>query len=84
MRDREESLFYHLAKRVDEGQWAEGITGEEYLEDLRSAAQDPSARLVLYTLRGGNNGSKPSRTSHSSSRSDRSLKLCGNGPSACT
>lgn len=54
VRDREESLFYHLAKRVDEGQWAEGITGEEYLEDLRSAAQDPSARLVLYTLRGGN------------------------------
>ena len=51
---REDSLFYHLAKRVDEGQWAEGTTEEDYLEDLRSAARDPSARLVLYTLRGGN------------------------------
>ena len=54
VRAREDSLFYHLAKRVDEGQWAEGTTEEDYLEDLRSAAADPSARLVLYTLRGGN------------------------------
>lgn len=54
VRAREDSLFYHLAKRIDEGQWAEGTTEEEYLEDLRSAARDPSARLVLYTLRGGN------------------------------
>ncbi len=54
VRVKEDSLFYHLAKRVDEGQWAEGTTDDEYLEDLRSAAQDPSARLVLYTLRGGN------------------------------
>jgi len=53
VRAREDSLFYHLAKRVDEGQWAEGTTEEEYLEDLRSAAEDPAARLALYTLRGG-------------------------------
>jgi hypothetical protein len=53
VRAKEDSLFYHLAKRVDEGQWAEGTTEEEYLEDLHSAAQDPSAQLILYTLRGG-------------------------------
>lgn len=53
VRAREDSLFYHLAKRVDEGQWAEGTAEEEYLEDLRAAARDPSARLVLYALRGG-------------------------------
>lgn len=51
---REDSLFYHLAKRVDEGQWEEGTTEEEYLEDLRDAASSPAARLVLYSLRGGN------------------------------
>lgn len=50
----EDSLFYHLAKRVDEGQWAEGTTEEEYLDDLRSAASDRSSQLALYTLRGGN------------------------------
>lgn len=54
VRAREDSLFYHLAKRVDEGQWAEGTTEDRYLEDLRSAVQDPYAQLVLYTLRGGN------------------------------
>ncbi len=53
VRVREESLLYHLAKRVDEAQWAEGTTGEEYLKGLRSAAHDQSARLVLYTPRGG-------------------------------
>jgi hypothetical protein len=51
---KDESLFYHLARRVDEGQWANGTTEEEYLQDLRNAASDPSPRLVLYTLRGGN------------------------------
>jgi len=50
---RENSLFYHLAKRVDERQWAEGTSEEEYLEDLHSAALEPSSRLVLYELRGG-------------------------------
>lgn len=54
VRAREDSLFYHLAKRVDEGQWAEETTEEEYLEDLRDAASSPAARLVLYSLRGGN------------------------------
>lgn len=54
VRAKENSLFYHLAKRVDEGQWAERTLEGSYLEDLRSAATDPSARLVLYTLRGGN------------------------------
>lgn len=53
VRAREDSLFYHLAKRIDEGQWAEGTTEEEYLEDLRAAARDTYARLALYTLRGG-------------------------------
>jgi hypothetical protein len=52
--NREDSLFYHLARRVDEGQWEEGTMEEEYLLDLRSTASDPSARLVLYTLKGGN------------------------------
>lgn len=54
VRAKENSLFYHLAKRVDEGQWAERTIEGGYLEDLRSVATDPSARLVLYTLRGGN------------------------------
>lgn len=64
----EESLFVHLVRRVREGQWAEGTTESEYLEDLRAAVRDPSARLALYVLRGGhvaaafsNNRMPPSR-----------------------
>lgn len=51
---REESLFYHLAKRVGERQWTEDTTEEQYLQDLRDAIRSPEASLVLYKLRGGN------------------------------
>ena len=51
---REDSLFYHLAKRVSEGQWRSGTTETEYLRDLRDAVSDPEARLVVYALEGGN------------------------------
>lgn len=51
---REDSLFYHLAKRVSEGQWRSGTTETEYLRDLRDAVSAPEARLVVYALENGN------------------------------
>lgn len=50
---RENSRFYHLAKRVAEGQWAEGTTEEAYLQDLKDAVRSSDARVVLYRYRGG-------------------------------
>jgi hypothetical protein len=47
--DRADAGIVHLIRRVliDE-QWAYGTTLEEYLEDLRGVAADPSARLLVY------------------------------------
>ncbi len=48
------SLTYHLTKRVViEEQWAAGTTAAQYVADLRQAVRSPSARLALYTRRGG-------------------------------
>lgn len=51
--NREDSLFLHLLRRVvlDE-EWAVGTGEAEYLEDVRRAAGDSSARLAIYTRRG--------------------------------
>ena len=51
---REDSLFYHLVKRVllDE-QWAEGTTVDRFLADLRAAVRSTEARLVIYADWGG-------------------------------
>jgi hypothetical protein len=51
---REATLWLHLTLRVvyDE-QWAPGTTVAEYLSALREAIRAPSARLVIYTRRGG-------------------------------
>lgn len=45
---RERPLVVHLVERIayDE-QWASGTTPEEYLEDLRAAIQDDSARFGI-------------------------------------
>lgn len=43
----------HLARRLRERQWAEGITEERYLDDLRRAIRAADARLALYMRRGG-------------------------------
>lgn len=51
---REDSLFYHLAKRVSEGQWRFGTIEAEYLRDLRDAVSNADARLVVYALGSGN------------------------------
>jgi hypothetical protein len=52
--EREESLFYHLVKRVlIEEQWSDGTTAAEYLADLRQAVRSPDARLLVYRRRGG-------------------------------
>lgn len=51
---RSDSLFFHLVQRVKQGQWADGTTELEFLEDLRRASRDPAARLVVYERRGGN------------------------------
>ena len=52
--DREDSLFLHLVQRVvGDRQWANDTTEYEYLEDLRTAVQEPSARLLVYQRRGG-------------------------------
>jgi hypothetical protein len=51
---RADSGTYHLVKRVViEEQWADGTTLDSYLNDLRRAVRDPSARLVVFERRGG-------------------------------
>jgi hypothetical protein len=51
---REDSLFYHLVKRVvDEEQWADGTTAQQYLADLVQAVRSPHARLAVFERRGG-------------------------------
>lgn len=51
---REESLFYHLVKRIlIEEQWTQGTTPAQYLEDLRQGARSRGARVVIYRRRGG-------------------------------
>ncbi len=52
---REDALLLHLTQRVvAEEQWVHGTDGPEYLDDLRNAVRDPSARLAVYKRRGGN------------------------------
>ena len=52
--EREASLFYHLVKRVMvEEQWVHGTTADEYVADMRRVIRTPSARLVVYSERGG-------------------------------
>ena len=42
-------LALHLAKRVvQEEQWADGTTADEYLTDLRASARYPRAQLLVY------------------------------------
>jgi hypothetical protein len=51
---REDSLRYHLIKRVAiEEQWSDGATIHSYLADLRRAVLAPTARLLVYERRGG-------------------------------
>ncbi len=51
---REDSLRYHLIKRVAiEEQWADGTTMQSYLSDLRHSILAPAARLLVYERRGG-------------------------------
>ncbi len=48
------SLVYHLIKRVVvERQWTPGTTAQLYVRDIRHAVRHPTARLVIYTRRGG-------------------------------
>jgi hypothetical protein len=46
-------LEYHLVKRVvEDGQWIDGTTADDYLADLRAAAQHPHARVLVYERAG--------------------------------
>ncbi len=46
---RDETSFVHLVKRVrHDRQWTEGTTEADYLADLRAAARQPDARLLIY------------------------------------
>lgn len=38
---------------VNDEQWTEGTTVDQYVDDLRRAIRDPAARLALYIRRGG-------------------------------
>lgn len=52
---RANALTYHVIKRVViEPQWVYGTTAAQYMHDLRRAVRTPSARLIVYTRRGGN------------------------------
>ena len=44
---RDDSLIYHLTRRVLDGQWADGTTAEQYVADLRRAIRLPDARLTV-------------------------------------
>lgn len=51
---RATSLRVHLAKRMTiDGQWTEGTTTTEYIDDLRRAILDDASRLAVYPRRGG-------------------------------
>jgi len=51
---REDSLTYHLVKRVvDEGQWTSETTAVQYIADLRRAIRYPLSRRTVYERRGG-------------------------------
>jgi hypothetical protein len=43
----------HRQRHTDDEQWAEGVTAEQYIDDLRRAIGDPNARLAIYVRRGG-------------------------------
>jgi hypothetical protein len=46
-------LELHLAKRVvEEEQWVDGTTTDEYLADLRASARHPEARVLVYERTG--------------------------------
>ncbi len=50
---RDETAFVHLVKRVrHDRQWTEGTTQADYLADLRAAARQPDARLLVYARHG--------------------------------
>lgn len=49
---REDSLTVHRAQRIlNDEQWREGTTQEEFLDDLRRTAAHPEARLAVYETR---------------------------------
>jgi hypothetical protein len=43
----------HCIRRTQEGQWAEATTDAQYVDDLRRAIRDTTARLAVYIRRGG-------------------------------
>ncbi len=50
---RARSLDYHMVKRtVVDGQWRIGTTESQFLEDLRTAIRDRSARIAAFERRG--------------------------------
>lgn len=50
---RVSSLTYHVAKRVDDGQWEAGLTAAHYMRDIRQAVRHSAAGLAVYRRRGG-------------------------------
>lgn len=73
--ERAESLLVHLAQRIAEGQWAEGTTRGQYLDDLRRTVRRADARVLVYERRGGaiaaalaDNDLPPSRLGHAPQR----------------
>lgn len=51
---RADALTYHLIQRVvQDGQWVQGTTADQYLADLRRAVRIPGSRLTVYDRRGG-------------------------------
>ena len=53
LRRSSDSLAYHLVKRVRvEGQWADGTTADEYLDDIQAAVKHQAARILVYERSG--------------------------------
>ena len=44
----------HLARRITERQWPPATTEQQYVEQVRRAARDETARIAIYARRGGN------------------------------
>jgi len=52
--ERERSIYIHLAKRIQQGQWDRSTSPEGYLNDLQAFTKRDDVQVLLYERRGGN------------------------------
>jgi len=52
--ERDQSIYIHLAKRIQQRQWPITTSPESYLNDLQTFAKRDDVKMLLYERRGGN------------------------------